>query len=160
LSCLEIISTPAQLTEEKKLVVLAEVIDDEEEDAAYFMDQEFFGLYDEDVWECLECFLNLPESEHPENNPLSYSYIHEKQQEDNTLLALQAKFPNNYVNMELDDEGKDIVCYKKHPDRDDWKLALPDSMVYQKLYNGFTMRTRTSWSKQNERYAASQASQS
>jgi hypothetical protein len=112
----------------KKLVEPAEVTDDEEEYEAYFMDQEFSSLYDEDVWECLECYLNLPGSEHPENNPLSYAYIHEKQQEDDALLALQAKFPNNYVNMELDDEGDDIICYKKHPDRDDWKIALPDSV--------------------------------
>ncbi len=31
--------------------------------------------------------------------------------------------------MELDDEGDEIICYKKHPERDDWKIALPDSMV-------------------------------
>jgi hypothetical protein len=51
---------------------------------------------------------------------LSYAYIHEKQQEDDALLDLQAKYPNNYVNMELDDEGDEIICYN---------VALPDSMV-------------------------------
>jgi hypothetical protein len=138
LSRLEIIPTPTQLVEGNKLIEPAEVTDDEEEDEAYFMDKEFFGLYDEDLWECLQCYLNLPESEHPENNPLSYAYIHEKQQEDDALLALQAKFPNNYVNMELDDEGDDIICYKntlietigKSPCLIPW---------YQKLYDGFTM---------------------
>ena len=116
LSRLEIIPTPAQLAEGKKLVEPAEVTDGEDEDEAYFMDQEFTGLYDDDVW---ECYLNLPDLEHPKNNPLSYAYIREKQQEDNALLALQAKYPNNYVNMELDDEEDEIICYKKHPERDD-----------------------------------------
>jgi hypothetical protein len=31
--------------------------------------------------------------------------------------------------MELDDEGDEIICYKKHPDTNDWKITLPDSMV-------------------------------
>jgi hypothetical protein len=124
----------------KKLVEPAEVTDDEEEYEAYFMDQEFSSLYDEDVWECLECYLNLPGSEHPENNPLSYAYIHEKQQEDDALLALQAKFPNNYVNMELDDEGDDIICYKNILTETIGKLPcrIPCPW-YQKPQDGFTM---------------------
>jgi hypothetical protein len=68
--------------EGKKLVEPAEVTGNEKE-KAYFLDQDFSGLYDKDVWDCLGCYLNLLESEHPENNPLSYAYIqHEKQQED------------------------------------------------------------------------------
>ncbi len=51
--------TPAQIAEGKKLVEPAEV-SNEEEDKAYFLDQEYSGLYDEDVWECIECYLNLP----------------------------------------------------------------------------------------------------
>jgi hypothetical protein len=81
LSHLEIIPTPAQLAEGKKLVEPTEVTvtDDEgdENDEAYFLDQEFSGLYDNDIWDCVECYLNLPELEHPENNPLSYAYIRE-----------------------------------------------------------------------------------
>jgi hypothetical protein len=46
--------TPAQIAEGKKLVEPAEV-SVEEEDKAYFLDQEYSGLYDEDVWECIEC---------------------------------------------------------------------------------------------------------
>jgi hypothetical protein len=42
--------TPAQIAEGKKLVELAEV-SIEEEDEAYFLDQEYSGLYKEDVWE-------------------------------------------------------------------------------------------------------------
>ncbi len=50
LSRLHRLVTLAQITEEKKLVELAEV-SIEEEDKAYFLDQEYSGLYDEDVWE-------------------------------------------------------------------------------------------------------------
>jgi hypothetical protein len=53
------------------------------------LDQEYSGLYDEDVWECIECYLNLPDTPHPEDNPLNYAHIHELQQQDQQLLALQ-----------------------------------------------------------------------
>jgi hypothetical protein len=42
----------AQIKEGKKLVEPAEV-STEKEDEACFLDQEYSGLYDEDVWECL-----------------------------------------------------------------------------------------------------------
>jgi hypothetical protein len=40
--------TPAQIVEGKKLVEPAEV-STEEEDKAYFLDQEYSGLYDDDI---------------------------------------------------------------------------------------------------------------
>jgi hypothetical protein len=39
--------------------------------------------------------LNLPEAEHPEKKPLSYAYIRERRQEDDALLALLNKYPDN-----------------------------------------------------------------
>jgi hypothetical protein len=45
LSRLHCLVTPAQIAEGKKLVEPAEV-SIEEEDEAYFLDQEYFGLYD------------------------------------------------------------------------------------------------------------------
>ncbi len=48
LSRLHCLVTLAQITEEKKLVEPAEV-SNEEEDKAYFLDQEYSGLYDEDL---------------------------------------------------------------------------------------------------------------
>jgi hypothetical protein len=56
--------TPAQIAEGKKLIEPAEV-SIEEEDIAYVLDQ-YSGLYDEDVWECIECYLNLTDTPHPE----------------------------------------------------------------------------------------------
>jgi hypothetical protein len=44
--------TPAQIVEGQKLVELA-VVSTEEEDKVYFLDQEYCGLFDEDVWKCI-----------------------------------------------------------------------------------------------------------
>jgi hypothetical protein len=57
LSRFRCIVTPAQIAEEKKLVEPAED-STEVEDKAYFLDQEYSGLYDENVWECIGCYLN------------------------------------------------------------------------------------------------------
>jgi hypothetical protein len=65
----------------KKLVEPAEV-SNEEEDTAYFLDQEYSGLYENDVWECIECFLNLPDTPHLDENPLNYAHIRELQQQE------------------------------------------------------------------------------
>jgi hypothetical protein len=114
LSRLHCLVTPAQIGEGKILVEPAEV-STEEEDKAYFLDQEYSGLYNENVWECIECYLNLPDTPHPDENPLNYAHIHELQQQDEQLLALQVKHPDNYVNLQLDDNVDDIICYKKFP---------------------------------------------
>jgi hypothetical protein len=94
LSRLHCLVTLAQIAEGKKLVEPAKV-SYEEEDKVYFMDQEYSGLYDEDVWECIECYLNLPDTPHLDENPLNFAHIHELQQQDKQLLALQVKFPDN-----------------------------------------------------------------
>jgi hypothetical protein len=91
LSRLHCLVTPAQIAEGKKPVEPAEVTN-EEEDKAYFLDQEYSGLYDEDVWECIECSLNLPDTPHPDENPLNYAHTCELQQQDEQLLALQVKY--------------------------------------------------------------------
>jgi hypothetical protein len=57
LSCLHRLVIPAQIAEGKKLLEPAEV-SIEEEDEAYFLDQEYSGRYDENVWECIECLLD------------------------------------------------------------------------------------------------------
>jgi hypothetical protein len=67
LSRLHCLVTPAQIVEGKKLVEPAEV-SIEEKDKAYFMDQENSGLYNEDVWKCIECYLNLSDTPHPDEN--------------------------------------------------------------------------------------------
>ena len=124
--------TPAQLAEGKNLVEPAVVSDDEDANA-YFLDQLYSGLHDDDIYDCFECYLNLPETENPEQNPLSYHHIREQQQADNKLLSLKDKYPNNYIYKCLDDNVEDIICYVK--DHDDpttqWKIALPESMIQE-----------------------------
>jgi hypothetical protein len=55
----------------------------------YFLDQEYPGLYDDKVWECIGCYINLPEASRLDQNPLNYAHICELQQQDEQLLALQ-----------------------------------------------------------------------
>jgi hypothetical protein len=75
LSRLHCLDTPAQIAKEKKLVEPAEV-SNEEQGKAYFLDQEYSGLYNNDIWECIECYLNLPDTPHPDKNPLKYLCTH------------------------------------------------------------------------------------
>jgi hypothetical protein len=80
LSRLHRLVTPVQIAEGKKLVEPTEV-SNEEEDKAYFLGQEYSGLYDDDVWECIEYYLNLPHTPHPDENLLNYAHICELQQQ-------------------------------------------------------------------------------
>ncbi len=93
------------------------------------MDQEYSDLNNNNVWECIECYDNLPDTPHPDENPFDYVHIHELQQQDKQLLALQVKYSDNYVNLHLDDDVDDIICYKKDPTQPNWKIALPKSTV-------------------------------
>ncbi len=120
--------TPAQIAEGKKLVEPTEV-SNEEEDKAHFLDQEYSGLYNEKVWECIKCYLNLPDTPHLDENPLDYAHICELQQQAKQLLALHVKYPDNCVNLQLDDNIDDIICYKKDPTQPNWKIGLPEPMI-------------------------------
>ena len=114
------------------MVKPAVVSDNEDEDEeAYLMDHDWSGIYDIDILEALECYLNFPDMTYPEQNPKSYEYIREKQQADKQLLALQQKYPEQYINMNLDDDVDDIIRYVKHGQdpNSQWKIALPASML-------------------------------
>ncbi len=60
---------------------------------------------------------------------MNYAHIHELQQQDKELLALQVKYPDNYVNLQLDDNVNGIIYYKKDPTQPNWKIALPELMA-------------------------------
>jgi hypothetical protein len=87
-SRLHCLVTLAQIVEGKKLIEPLEV-SIEEENEAYFLDQEYSGLYNENIWEYIECYLNLPDTPYPDENPLDYAHISELQQQNEQLLALQ-----------------------------------------------------------------------
>ncbi len=93
------------------------------------MDQEYSGLYHDDVWECIKCYLNLLDTPHLDENPLNYPHICELQKQETQLLALQVKYPDNYVELQLDDNVDDVICYKKDPTQPNRKIVLPESMV-------------------------------
>ena len=133
LSRLHRLITPAQLAEGKNLIEPAVVTDDEDE---FFIDQYYSGILDEDIGDCLECYLNLPDSDNPEQNPLSYAYIREQQQADAKLLAVQQKFSQNYFYKCLDSDVEDIICYvKPHDDPiTQWRIALPESMLEETVH--------------------------
>ncbi len=78
LSLLHCLVTLAQIAEGKKLAEPQEV-SYKEEDKAYFLDQEHSGLNNNKVWECIECYLNLPETPHLDQSPLNYANICELQ---------------------------------------------------------------------------------
>ena len=122
--------TPEQLAEGKNLVEPSPDLEDDD-DNLYFVDQYYSGVHDDDIYNILECYLNLPEMEHPEQNPLNFDYIREQQQADEQLLRLQRKHPNNYTYKCLDDNVDDIICYVKdfNDPLSQWKIALSDQMV-------------------------------
>jgi hypothetical protein len=93
-SRLHFLVTLAQIAEGKKLLEPAEA-SNKEKDELYFLDQEYSGLYDDKVWECIECYLNVPETSHSDQNPLNYTHICELQQQDKQLLALQVNNSDN-----------------------------------------------------------------
>jgi hypothetical protein len=75
------------------------------------LDQEYSGLYNENLWECIECYLNLPDTPHLDENPLNYAHIHELQQQDEQLLALQVKYPASNALAAYPDHNKQFDLY-------------------------------------------------
>jgi hypothetical protein len=114
LSLLLWLPTPSQIAEGKKLVELAIVSDDEDDDEGFLASCEDSGCLDEDIYNIFECYLNLPKIPNPAQNPLSLACIREQQQQDKQLLALQVKYPQQYVYKSLDEDVEDILCYV-HP---------------------------------------------
>jgi hypothetical protein len=60
---------------------------------------------------------------------MNYAHICELQQQDEQLLAIQVKYLDKYINLQLDDNVNDIICYKKDPTQPNWKIELSESMV-------------------------------
>jgi hypothetical protein len=58
---------------------------------------------------------------------LNYAHICELQQQEEQLLALQVNNSDNQVNLQLDDNIDDIICYKNNLAQPDWKkLRCPN----------------------------------
>ena len=111
LSRLLCLPTPSQITEGKKLIEPAFVSEDEDDEDGFLTSCEDSGCFNEEIYNIFECYLNLPEIPDPAQNPLSFSCIHEQQQQDEQLLALQGKYPEQYIYKSLDEDVDDIICY-------------------------------------------------
>ena len=86
-------------------------IDDEIE--AFHNSVDYSGVSDPLIYELLDFYLNLSDIDILEENPLNFQFPAEKQQEDDYLLALQVRFPDQYFNKTLDPDVRDIICYIK-----------------------------------------------
>ena len=91
LSRLLCLPTPSQIAEGKKVVEPAVVLDDKDGEDGFLASCENSGCLDDDISNIFECYLNQPEIPDRAQNPLSFACIHEQQQQDEQLLALQAK---------------------------------------------------------------------
>eukprot|EP00957_Ditylum_brightwellii_P210920 15365549-Ditylum_brightwellii.AAC.2 len=130
--------TPVQLAKGKNLIKPSCVNDKEDDNDAFFFEQVFSGAYDKDIQVGLECYLNLPDNENPEQNPLSFHHIRKHQQANAKLLAVKQKFPQSYMYKCLDNDVKDILCYVKgfRDPMTQWRIALLEFML-NKTMNWF-----------------------
>jgi hypothetical protein len=132
LSRLNRLVTLAQTTEGKKLIEPAEV-PNEGGDKAYFLDQQYSGVYDEEVWEHNECYLNFPDTSHLDENSLNYAHIRELQQQatGQTTACSTSKISRQLCQLTTGCQHQyGIICYKKDPNQPNWKIVMPKSMVF------------------------------
>ena len=114
--------TLAQMTKGKNLVEPAVVSDDE--DDMFFLTQEYSCFHNDELVEMIECCLKLPETHQTANYSLNYAHIWELQQQDKKWLVLHSKYPNNYIQLKLDDDVDDIITQSGL-----LETAFPEEMV-------------------------------
>ena len=73
-------------------------------------DWKYSSILDDDINALFECYLTLPEIPDPAHNPFSYSGMCEQQQQVQQLLALQAKYPEQYMYKTLAKDLDTIIC--------------------------------------------------
>ena len=109
LSRLHRLPTPTELSTAPSPVPVSEKYEPDEVDG-YFIDDEieafhnaldYSSVSEPLIEELIDFYLNLPKIDILEENPLNFQSLAEKQQEDNDLLALQVRFPDQYINKTL-----------------------------------------------------------
>ena len=105
--------------------------DDEDDKEGFLATCKNSGCLDDDIYNIFECYLNLPEIPDPAQNPLSFACIRKQQQQDEQLLALQVKYPDQYIYKSLDKDVEDIICHVHQGDspNEQWHIALPQQML-------------------------------
>ena len=114
------LSSPLQILdpEDEKL---SEALDDTDLD-------NYYSILDDK--ELVDCLINLPPITDPMENPLNYSWMREKQQQDESLLRCIQRHPDRFIYKLLDDENQ-IICHvppNKNPEKH-WTIALSADMV-------------------------------
>ena len=87
----------SQIMEGKKLVEPTISSDDKDDVEAFLTDYEYSSILDDNINVMLKCYLNLPEIPDPAHNLLSIACICKQQQQDQQLLALQAKYSEQFM---------------------------------------------------------------
>jgi hypothetical protein len=85
--------------------------DHENDDKGFLAVCEKSGCIDDNIHAVLECYLNLPKIPDPTQNPLCFACTSKQQRQDEQLLALQVKYPEQYIYKSLDEDADDIICY-------------------------------------------------
>jgi hypothetical protein len=100
---------------EGKILVMSTVVSDgKDEENAFLKNCSYSSVLDEDIDAMHECYLNLPGIPDPAENPLGYACVHKQQHQDRQLLALQAKYPEQYAYKSFGKDLDGIICYV-HP---------------------------------------------
>ena len=123
-SCLQRLPSPKKLAEAKDHVQPSTKVEVDElenyfnegEIDKFHTDVNCSGVADPDINDVLDSYLNLPEMEVIEENPLNYAHTSELQQAGNKLLELQQQKPEQYIKKSLNDDVGDIICYVKLSD--------------------------------------------
>lgn len=72
-------------------------------------------MIDGNIKTMLECYKNIPEVSDPTVNLLSHSCICEWQQQDEHLMTLLLKYPEQCNYRSIDEDLHYIICYVLHP---------------------------------------------
>jgi hypothetical protein len=94
-----------------------------------FLHRKDSGCLNEDIYNIFQCYLNLPEIPDPAQNLVSFSCICKQKQQDEQLLALQVKHPEQYIYKSLDKDVDDTICYVQPGDNPDKQWELPQQML-------------------------------
>ena len=139
ISHLQHLPNPTKLMEGKDLMQPSTEIEvdklknysNEDEIDAFHINVDRSGVADSDINDMLDYYLNLPEMEVIEHNPLNYIHISELQQSASKLLAMQWQNSEQDINKSLDDGIRDIICYVKPSDDPElqWRIVLPEAML-------------------------------
>ena len=105
--------------------------DDKDDNEGFLATCKDSGCLDNDIYNIFECYLNLPEIPDLAQIPLRFACIHKQQQQDEQLLALQVKYPQQYIYKSLDKDVDDIICDVHPGDNPDeqWRITLPQQIL-------------------------------